>query len=460
MKNELPIRDHSNKVCIVGGGPGGLCMARALKHAGLAYDQIERHTDFGGIWDLDNPGTPMYESAHFISSRDLSGFIDYPMPKDFPDYPSNRQILQYLRAFAQSFGLYEHVQFGISVVDIQQEESDTWLVSLSDGEIRRYRAVVCATGCNWDPNMPEISGQFDGEIRHAVSYRSGDEFEGKRVLIVGAGNSGADIACDAARRASKAMISMRRGYHFIPKHIFGLPVDEFSERGPQLPLFLSRLVFKPLLRLLQGDLGKLGLPKPDHNLFESHPLLNSQLIHHLQHGDIQVKPDVSHYEGPHVVFKDGQREEVDLVIYATGYQWSCPYAQSYLTWSQGRPKMYLSMFNKQYKNLFGIGYLETNSSAYKLFDNQAHLIVSYLLDQHHRPDKAKQFERFMKFDEPDLSGGIRFVQSPRHEVYLEVHALKKKFKSLRKQMGWPSLEKGFFEPQKNTPSTQQPAQLA
>lgn len=444
MKNDIQITDCGQKVCIVGGGPGGLCMARSLKHHGLDYDQLERHSDFGGIWDLNNPGTPMYESAHFISSRDLSGFIDFPMPKNFPDYPSNHQILAYLRSFAKAFGLYENAQFGVSVLDVQKDEDGTWLVVLSTGETRRYWAVVCATGCNWDPNMPEVQGEFQGEIRHAVSYRSVEEFKGKRVLIVGAGNSGADISCDAARNASKAMISMRRGYHFIPKHIFGLPVDEFSERGPQLPIRLSRMIFKPLLRMLNGDLSRLGLPQPDHDLFESHPLLNSQLIHHLQHGDIQVKPDVSHYEGREVVFKDGQREEADLVIYATGYKWSCSYASSYMTWKHGRPQMYLSIFNNQHQNLFGIGYLETNSSAYKLFDNQAHLISSYLLDQIQRPNHAIAFDRMIQNDQPDLSGGIRFVQSARHEVYLEVHALKKKFKSLRKQMGWRELQEGDF----------------
>lgn len=445
ITEEFPIEDYSRQVCIVGGGPGGLCMARSLKRHGLPFTVIERHSDFGGIWDLDNPGTPMYESAHFISSRDLSGFMDFPMPNHYPDYPSNRQILQYLRSFALAFGLYENARFNTSVLEIVKEQSGTWLVKLCDGQVRRYWAVVCATGSNWDPNLPEINGQFEGEARHAVTYRSSEEFRGKRVLIVGAGNSGADIACDAARNATKAMISMRRGYHFIPKHVFGIPVDQFSEKGPQLPLRVSRLIFKPLLRMLNGDLSRLGLPRPDHDLFESHPLLNSQLIHHLQHGDIEVKPDISHLDGRKVVFKDGQREEVDLLIYATGYNWSCKYAAPYMTFKSGRPQMYLSIFNAEHRNLFGIGYLETNSSAYKLFDNQAHLISSYLSDQLLRPARAAQFDSLIQHDKPDLSGGIQFVKSARHEVYLEVHALNKKFQNVRSQMGWSELKAGDFK---------------
>ncbi|SIP94018.1 NAD(P)/FAD-dependent oxidoreductase [Aquipseudomonas alcaligenes] len=451
MSNETAYHDCGNSVCIIGGGPGGLCMARALKRQGLEYEQFERHSDFGGLWDLENPGTPMYESAHFISSRDLSGFLDYPMPKHFPDYPSNRQILEYLRSFAQAFGLYDKVRFNTTVDHVEKDQEGRWIVTLASGERRRYMALVCATGCNWDPNMPEIKGYFSGEIRHSVTYRHPEEFKGKRVMIVGAGNSGADIACDAAANAQQAFISLRRGYHFIPKHILGLPADEVSEKGPQLPMWLTRLVFGGLLRLINGNLERFGLPKPDHKLFESHPLLNSQLLHYLQHGDIKVRPDISHYVGNQVIFKDGSSETVDLVLYATGYKWSCRYATDYFEWKGGRPQMYLSIFSRQHHNLFGIGYLETNSSAYKLFDNEAHLVACYLADQLKRPTQAGEFKSLIQNDEPDLSGGIQFVQSQRHEVYLEVHALKKHMQSLRRRMGWSDLNEGYFSSVRKQP---------
>nr|WP_029766829.1 NAD(P)-binding domain-containing protein [Pseudomonas sp. P818] len=451
MPNDVSYQDCGDSICIIGGGPGGLCMARALKRQGLDYEQFERHSDFGGVWDLENPGTPMYESAHFISSRDLSGFLDYPMPKHFPDYPSNRQILEYLRSFALAFGLYDKVRFNTAVERVDKDADGRWIVTLGNGERRRYRALVCATGCNWDPNMPEIKGHFNGEIRHSVTYRRSDEFKGKRVLIIGAGNSGADIACDAAANADKAFISLRRGYHFIPKHIFGLPADEVSEKGPQLPMWLTRLLFGGILRLVNGNLSRFGLPTPDHKLFESHPLLNSQLLHYLQHGDIQVRPDISHYEGDQVVFKDGTRETLDLVLYATGYRWSCRYATDYFEWKGGRPQMYLSIFSRQHHNLFGIGYLETNSSAYKLFDNEAHLIACYLADQLRRPSMAQEFHQLIQHDQPDLSGGIQFVKSQRHEVYLEVHALKKHMRQLRQRLGWSDLSEGYFSPVRQQP---------
>ncbi|WP_312373841.1 flavin-containing monooxygenase [Pseudomonas oryzihabitans] len=451
MNDDLSYQDCGERICIVGGGPGGLCMARALRRRGLDYEQFERHSDFGGVWDLDNPGTPMYESAHFISSRDLSGFLDYPMPRAFPDYPGNRQILDYLRAFARTFGLYAQARFNTAVERVDKDADGRWIVTLDSGERRRYRALICATGCNWDPNLPEIPGHFSGEIRHAVSYRRATEFQGRRVLIVGAGNSAADIACDAAANAERAFISLRRGYHFIPKHLFGIPADVFGERGPRLPLWLERPLFQGLLRLLQGDLTRFGLPKPDHRLFESHPLLNSQLLHHLQHGNIQARPDVSHFEGDQVVFRDGSRETLDLVLYATGYRWSCRYAADYFSWQHGRPQLYLSIFSREHRNLFGIGYLETNSSAYKLFDQEAHLIACHLADQLQRPHQAREFQTLIQQDDPDLSGGIRFVDSPRHAVYLEVHALQKYLRQLRRRLGWSDLTPGYFDPLRQAP---------
>jgi hypothetical protein len=419
-------------------------MARALKRQGVAYEQFERHSEVGGVWDITNPGTPMYQSAHFISSRDQSGFLDYPMPKHFPDYPDNRQIFDYIRSFAAAFDLFGAIRFNTSVEHVQKDQDGRWRVTLVGGEQRLYRALICATGCNWDPHQPEVKGQFDGEVRHSVTYKKAEEFKGKRVMIIGAGNSGADIACDAAKFSDKAFISMRRGYHFIPKHLFGVPADELSEKGPQLPLWMSRAVMQVMLRVINGDTGRFGLPKPDHKLFESHPLMNSQLLHYLQHGDIQIKPDVSHFEGPQAVFNDGTRELIDLVIYATGYRWSCKYASDYFEWQGGRPQLYLSMFSRQHRNLFGIGYLETNSSAYKLFDGEAHAIACYLRDQLHRPQMARQCDQLIATDNPDLSGGIKFIKTQRHDVYCEVHALKKQLKKLRTQMGWDELAEGYY----------------
>ena len=435
----------ADRVCVIGAGPAGLSAGRALRRLGVAYDQYERHTDAGGIWDLDNPGTPMYESAHFISSRKTSGFFGFPMPESYPDYPGHRRILDYTRRFADAYGLREHIRFGTAVTGVEQD-GDGWTVELGDGNRLPYRAVVCATGVTWTPRLPHHEGEFAGEVRHSVTYRDPAEFRGKRVLIVGLGNSGADIACDAAANAEAAFVSVRRGYHVIPKHIFGIPTDEFAESGPQLPLKLEQPVFKALLRLLQGDLTRLGLPRPDHRLFESHPLLNDRLVDHLRHGDVAVKADVARFDGTKVRFTDGTSEEIDLVLYATGYDWAIPYVpEKYFRWRDGRPELYLTAFNREHRNLFGVGYVETNSSAYTLFDHVSNLVAHHLHDQEHDPGRAARFEEMIARDETDLSGGIRFVDSARHRSYVDAKAFRAHLARVCGRMGWQELTPGMFD---------------
>lgn len=277
---------------------------------------------------------------------------------------------------------------------------------------------------------------------HSVEYVDPSLFRGRRVLVVGLGNSGADIACDAAGNADAAFISARRGYHFVPKHTFGMPSDQTE----WLPIWAERLSYTVIRPVIIGDVSRWGLKRPDHRLFESHPLLNTQLLHHLQHGDVIAKPGVAHFDGGEVVFTDGSRERVDLILFATGYRMSIPYApDDYFPWKGGRPQLYLNAFSRERHNLFGLGYLETNSSAYTLFDRIAHLITQYLDDQRHRPERARRFEALIRADHPDLSGGINFVGSDRHAAYIEVRAYKKYLRKLQKRMDWTEPSPGMFD---------------
>ena len=433
-------KTEPNKICIIGAGPAGLAFARAFQVKGLAYDQFEAHSDVGGIWDIAQPGTPMYDSAHFISSKTMSGFEGFPFPEACPDYPSHRQILTYIRDFSDAWNLRDQIQFNTRVTDLDKQADGTWHVTLSSGETRPYAAVVCAAGSTWHPRLAELSGDFDGEVRHSSTYFGGDELAGKRVLVVGAGNSGVDIACDAAARAEQAYLSVRRGYYFIPKHLFGMPADVFAANGPRLPLWLARPIFTLILKMFIGDLTRLGLPKPDHKLFESHPILNSQVLHYLQHGDLIAKPDIDRLEGKEVVFKDGSRERLDLILLATGYTQVQPYARDYFTYDGGRPNLYLQLFSREHSGLIAPSFVETNSGAFKLFDLMAFAAANHLADQQQGTPTAEKMSQMIAADRPDLSGGIRFVASDRHANYFDSDAWQAYMKRLFRRMGWRNMQ--------------------
>jgi len=427
------MEDRSNRYCIVGAGPSGLATAREFARAGIPFDVLERHGDVGGIWNLENGKSPMYESAHFISSKTLSAFDDFPMPHAYPDYPGWRLILGYIRAFALEHDLRRHIEFGADV-EHASPENGGWHVQLSDGEERRYRGVVAAAGHNWNPVMPDYAGEFTGNTYHAFRYKSAEEFRGKRVLIVGGGNSGCDIACDAANSASRAFISLRRGYHFLPKHILGKPTDVFFRSGPEPPAWLAQPLLALLLRVLVGDLTRYGLPRPDHKVLASHPIMNTQLLHYLAHGDIVPKPDVRDLRGDRVSFADGSEEQIDVIVYATGYTPAITFLDESL--STVSSDLFLNIFPRGHRELFLVGHFETDGGAFPIVSKQAKLIAALTRARVSNVQAAVAFERKQLGPPPDLSGGIRYIKSPRHSNYVQFeaygHYLDRAFKELEK----------------------------
>jgi cation diffusion facilitator CzcD-associated flavoprotein CzcO len=432
------VDDRRPAVLVVGAGPAGLAAARALKARGLAYDQVERLDGVGGIWDIDAPGTPMYETAHFNSSKTQSGFHGFPMGEDLPDYPSHRQVLAYLRDFADAYGLTERIELGTSVEGLVKDDDGTWIVQLSGGRRRRYDGVLCCSGTQWVPSMPDLPGSFDGEVMHSLDYRNMDQLRGRRVLVLGGGNSACDIVVDASRVAERAVISMRRGYWFIPKHVLGVPVDVFAAKGPHLPARLQQAVFGTILKVLYGTPERWGLPKPDHRLFETHPVLNSHLYLALQHGDVTPKPGIARIDGSTVSFTDGTSEDFDLIIAATGFKHAVPYAQRYFG-NEQHPELYLTGFSREHEGLFGVSFTETNTAAYGHFDALAQMIASHLWDKSHRPPRYAEFRRLIRSDYPDLSGGLRFDGSPRHRGYVDATALSRYRERIFRRMGWRML---------------------
>ncbi len=435
------------RVAIIGAGPSGLALARHLSKLGIVYEIFEKHSDLGGLWNIGNENSPIYESAHLISSKHTTYFSDHPMPDDYADYPSHRQVFAYLKDFAERWKLVPAIQFDTEVLSAERLEGGDWRLSFHNRADEVFSHLVCASGVNWFPKWPNYPGRFSGAIMHSKSYKEASQFKGERVLVVGGGNSACDIACDSSRVAKKTVISLRRGYHFIPKHILGQATDVFSMKSEWLPLNVRQFVFKHLLEFLQGSNKKYGLPPVKHKILESHPTINSQLLYQLRHGSIQVRPDIARFEGKTVHFQDQSRDDFDRIVYATGYNYELPYLKKQdLEWKGGRPKLDLNIFHPRFGNVFFLGFVETNGGAFKLFDSIAHIIARRIWDETNDPQQSQKFRQLLiAARQQDLSGGVRYIGSDRHATYVNMEKYRALLDGFAEEMGWGKLRPGYFQ---------------
>lgn len=413
--------DRTRTYCVIGAGTCGLAAAKNLAERGVPVEVVEQQDDIGGNWYFGSPSSTMYDSAHLISSRRLAGYIDYPMPDHYPDYPGHRQVLDYLRAYASEFGLYDAIELNRSVTEVTPAAGGGWQVTLDDEESRRYRGVIVANGHHSVPRYPDIPGWFDGVVLHSGSYKTPEVFAGKQVLVVGGGNSGCDIAVDAVPFAARTLHSMRRGYHFWPKLVMGRPIDEINEltHRLRLPLPLRRLAAGMLLRATVGRNRAYGLPEPDHRLFESHLIINSRLLYHLKHGDITAKPDVTELRGDVVRFADGTEEKVEVILYATGFAPAWSFLRNGELPAAGQvPNLHLNIFHRDHDDLFAVGLVQPDVGIWRLADMQARLVARAIEAQDCGGSAAARFRARKRGTAPRLSP-YRYQQSPRHGLEVE-----------------------------------------
>ncbi len=449
----------SGTVGIVGAGSSGLAAAKNFREAGFTPTIFEQTHDLGGNWNYDLPVARVYRSTHTISSKPGTEYPDFPMPGDFPDYPHHSQILSYLRAYADRFDLRDTIRFESVVTEVAPEEESAltgWTVSLQDGSQHRFDALVIANGHNWSPKYPNIDGTFDGTTLHSAEYRTPDIFIGKRVLVIGGGNSGCDIVVEAAQNGAGALHSTRRGYWYMPKYLLGRPSDQVGDVMLRLriPLWLRRAIATISHRLLVGSPGAMGLPRPDHKLFETHPVVNSLLPYYVGHGDIKPKPDVERFEGQEVLFVDGSRERVDVVVFATGYNLVFPFLDPRyldgprLTGSEGereeggekvdRPQLHLNVFHPVYDTLFFAGLIQPDSGQFGLVHWQTLAAARYAASVAHESPSANRLRREKRTPMTDLGGGVRYKASGRHALEVEHWSYQQRLKALARQLGTPA----------------------
>ncbi len=421
-----PAVSTEEMIALIGAGPSGLAGARNLQKLGIPFQGFEAHTDVGGLWNIGNPRSTVYESAHLISSKRTTEFSEFPMADEVADYPSHRELNRYFADFADHFGLRRHFRFGVRVERVeplrQDDPATPWRVSIRNaaGELESavYKGVVIANGTLAEPNIPRFEGQFTGELLHTSQYKSAEQFKGKRVLIVGAGNSGCDIAVDAVHYAQSVDISVRRGYYFVPKYVFGKPADTLGGRKP-LPRWLKQRLDTVVLKWFTGDPTRFGFPKPTYRMYESHPIVNSLILHHLGHGDIHVKADIARFEGHTVHFKDGSRQDYDMVLAATGYALHYPFIdRAHLNWQGMAPQLYMNIFAPRYRRLAVLGMIEASGIGWQGRYEQAELMARYFKGLDGHTPAAERLQAAIAGPAPDLTGGYQYLQLERMAYYV------------------------------------------
>jgi indole-3-pyruvate monooxygenase len=305
-------------VVVIGASAAGLAVAACLKSAGISADLLERSDRVGATW------RGHYDRLHLHTSKGSSALPGLPFPADHPRYPSRDQVVAYLERYAAFHGLTP--SFGETVLSVTRDEPG-WSVQ-TDRRTLVARHVVVATGYTRVPWRPTWPGQdtFAGEILHSSAYSNGERWRGRRVLVVGFGNSGGEIAIDLVEHGASPTLAVRGAVNVLPRDLFGVPILAVASILRLLPPRLADQLGAPLLRLSVGDIANAGLRKLPYGAMEQIqrdariPLLDVGTLALLRAGRIRAAPGVRAFTPGGVVFDGGEEQPFDAVVLATGYR--------------------------------------------------------------------------------------------------------------------------------------------
>lgn len=381
-------------VVVIGAGPAGLATLRALDAAGVDAIAFDRGRRPGGVWSPD-PGrqTAAYRSLHLITSRERTEFGEHPMPPGTPDYPSRDVVGAYLESYVERFGLGSRLRLGTEVRRARRRDAGGWQVELEDGTTQEASALVVASGHNEVPRWPDppYPGRFDGEQLHALDYEDASAFEGRKVLVVGMGNSAMDIASDVATVAQRALLSVRHGSWVVPKRLLGKPADQVVRpwAAVHVPWRLRQPVAQLLLRMTVGRPEQYGLPAPTRGLFQDHPTISDTVLSRISHGDLLPRPGIAALDGDGVRFTDGTREEVDAIIWCTGYRVELPFLDpGFLGDAPESHPLYKRVLHLDVPDLLFVGLMQSTGSAFPIVELQGRLAAGFLAGTWAPPSRA------------------------------------------------------------------------
>ena len=407
---------------VIGAGSSGIAAAKALRERGISVTVFETSDRVGGNWVFDNRNgmSAAYRGLHINTSRDRMEFSDYPMPRSYPDYPHHTQIAAYFDAYVDHFGVRDAIRFETTVAHACRGAEGVWELELGDGSVERYDALLVCNGHHWDPRWPEpmFPGHetFTGTQIHAHDYRDPDLFAGRRVLILGMGNSAMDIAVEASYVAERTFLAARRGAWILPKYLFGRPIDQLPN-DPRLPVRLRMRVVEAMIRLFVGTPEKYGLPRPDHRFGSAHPTVSGRIIDRLQHGAITPKPTIARLDGDEVEFADGSRERVDVVVYCTGYKITFPFFDpDFISAPDNRIALFRRVMHPDVPDVWFVALVQPLGATMPIAEAQGKWIAEHITGAYTLPSEA-EMRADIAADQKAMHK--RYVASKRHTIQID-----------------------------------------
>ncbi|HTA12752.1 MAG TPA: NAD(P)-binding domain-containing protein, partial [Solirubrobacteraceae bacterium] len=411
-----------------------LTAGKALGDFGVPYTCFEASDEVGGNWYFQNPNgqSSAYRSLHIDISKPSISFRDFPMSDRYPDYPHHAHIHEWLCDYADAFGLRERIRFNARVQRAERGPAGGWRVALEDGGEHRFDALLVCNGHHWSPRRPNFPGSFDGPQIHSHDYIDPStplDLYGKRVLVVGIGNSAVDIVSELARKTvcDTVFLSTRSGAYVVPKYLFGKPTDQVVRPNPLLSAGMQRRLGRVLQRVINGRMEDFGLPTPNHRFLDAHPTVSSELLGRLGTGDAVAKGDVAELLGDRVRFADASVEPLDAIIYATGYNIDFPFLDPGLV---SAPENVLPLYKRMFKpgidDLAFIGFGQAIPTIFPFAELQSKLAARWLSGDWAPPSDADMHVEIPR-DEAFHTG--HFVAKPRHTMQVDWYAFERELKA-------------------------------